>query len=179
MEDPTIPRDCDDEYLIDYMFDLNGYIIFKQALEPADLDEMNGWVDDHWEYVEGARRGHDKADAGQWIGHVETHTYSGADGTNFQNVIEAAPVFRKLINYPSWYSHIQRWINPLNRVSIHENLVSIRGQGGYIGIHCGGHLPVMAVSINPGATALTVTIRLAYSLATVLVNPMTAALDAA
>ncbi|HIM56001.1 MAG TPA: hypothetical protein EYM39_04785 [Candidatus Latescibacteria bacterium] len=152
MEQPIIPRGCDDEYLIDYMFDLNGYIIFKGALDPDDLNEMNGWVDDHQDFVDGARRGHHQADGGQWIGHVETHTYSSADGTNFQNVIEAGPVFRKLINYPAWYADIQRWINPMNRVSIHENLVSIRGKGGYIGIHCGGHLPINYMTFRQNNT---------------------------
>ena len=152
MEHPLVPRGCDDEYLIDYLFDLNGYIIFREALEPDDLREMNNWIDDHQDFVEGARRGHDQADAGQWIGHVETHTYSGADGTNFQNIIEAGPVFRKLINYPAWYTHIQRWINPMNRVSIHENLVSVRGQGGYIGIHCGGHLPINYMTFRQNNT---------------------------
>ena len=38
---------------------------------------------------------------------------------------------------------------------------------------------VIAVSINPGATAFTVMLRLAYSRATVFVKPITAALDAA
>ena len=30
-----------DEQLADYLFDLNGFLILRQALKPADLKEMN------------------------------------------------------------------------------------------------------------------------------------------
>ena len=129
-----------DEYLIDYLFDLHGYIVLKGGIAKRDLDEMNRWVDDHWRYVEGRRRQGDAR--GEWIGHVETHTYSDADGCNFQNIVEGAPVFRRLIDYPAWIGHCRRWINPVNGISIHENLLNVRGLGGYIGIHCGGALPI-------------------------------------
>lgn len=131
-----------DEYLIDYFFDLHGYLILKGALEQEDLREMNQWVDDHWEYVEGKRRNLQQQQSGAWIGNVETHTYSGPDGCNFQNIIEGGPVFRRLINYPAWIGHCRRWINPVNGISIHENLLNVRGPGGYIGIHGGGAIPL-------------------------------------
>ncbi|MBM3280127.1 MAG: phytanoyl-CoA dioxygenase family protein [Candidatus Handelsmanbacteria bacterium] len=130
-----------DEYLIDYLFDLNGYLILKNAFDLQDLREMNQWVKDHWDYVEGKRRGKDQAE-GAWNGGVETHTYSGPDGCNFQNIIEGGAVFRRLINYPAWIGHCRRWINPINGVSIHENLLNVRGSGGYIGIHGGGAIPL-------------------------------------
>ena len=129
-----------DEYLIDYLFDLNGYIVIKGGIARKDLDEMNRWVDDHWRYVEGRRRQGDAP--GEWIGHVETHTYSDADGCNFQNIVEGGAVFRRLIDYPAWIGRCRRWINPVNGISIHENLLNVRGPGGYIGIHCGGALPI-------------------------------------
>ena len=75
-----------DEYLIDYLFDLNGYLIIKGAIAPQDLQEMNQWVDEHWDYVSGKRRSTND-EAGTWIGNIETHTYSGPDGCNFQNII--------------------------------------------------------------------------------------------
>lgn len=130
-----------DEYLTDYLFDLNGYIVVKNAVQKQDLADMNRWVDDHWNYVEGKRRNTD-GDSGNWIGYVETHTYSGADGCNFQNIIEGGAVFRRLINYPAWINHCRRFINPTNGLSLHENLLNVRGQGGYIGIHGGGAIPL-------------------------------------
>ena len=130
----------EDEYLIDYLFDLHGYIIVKSGLSEQDLAEANQWVDDHRDLIEGRRaRG---GEEGVWLGHVETHTYSDADGCNFQNIIEGGPVFRRLIDYPAWIDHCRRWINPINGISLHESLLNVRGPGGYIGIHCGGACPI-------------------------------------
>ena len=143
----SIDADEQDTYLIDYLFDLNGYIILKNAIRKDDLCEMNQWVDDHWEYVLGQRRSQNE-DTGAWIGHVETHTYSDADGCNFQNIVEGGAVFRRLINYPSWIAHCRRWINPTNGISIHENLLNVRGQGGYIGIHGGGAHPLFYLTFR-------------------------------
>jgi hypothetical protein len=141
MSQNEIHADETDIYLIDYLFDLNGYIILKQGIRRDDLLEINGWVDARWDYVEGERR-RSGQESGAWIGHVETHTYSGFDGCNFQNIIEGGPVFRRLIDYPSWITHCRRWINPVNGISIHENLLNVRGKGGYIGIHGGGAIPL-------------------------------------
>ena len=35
----------------------------------------------------------------RWIGHVELHSYGKDDGVNFQNIIEGAPVFERLIDH--------------------------------------------------------------------------------
>lgn len=141
MAQDWVNADEKDEYLVDYLFDLNGYIILKDAVGRGDLEEMNQWVDDHWSYATSPRRSRGR-DSGTWIGNVETHTYSDADGCNFQNIIEGGPVFRRLINHPAWIGHCRRWINPTNGISIHENLLNVRGQSGYIGIHCGGAAPI-------------------------------------
>ena len=69
---------------MDYLFDLHGYLILRNAISKADLVEMNQWVDDHWEYVENRP---DKPTQ-QWVGNVELHSYGSDDGVNFQNIIE-------------------------------------------------------------------------------------------
>jgi len=140
-----------DEYLVDYLFDLNGYLIIKGAVSSADLAEMNQWVDGHWNYVDAKRRSMND-ESGAWIGHVETHSYSGADGCNFQNIIEGGSVFRRLIAHPSWISHVRRWVNPINGLSIHENLLNVRGSGGYIGIHSGGAIPIIYMTFRQANT---------------------------
>lgn len=142
-DEPIIQHgDLDNIELIDYLFDVNGYLILKDGVATADVDAMNAWADGHSSYCDAHRRqGTDSS--GEWIGHVETHTYSGADGINFQNIIEAGGVFERLIDYPTWIEHIRRFVNAeRNGLSIHECLLNIRGAGGYIGIHCGGHLPI-------------------------------------
>jgi hypothetical protein len=141
-----------DEYLADYLFDLNGYIILKNAIAPDDLSEMNRWVEAHWDYIDGTRRSQ-KEQSGAWIGNVETHTYDYADGCNFQNIVEAGPVFRKLITYPAWIERVRRWINPVNGLSIHENFLNVRGAGGYIGIHSGGANPISYMTFRRETTA--------------------------
>lgn len=146
-----INADETDEYLADYLFDLNGYLILKCAIAPEDLKAMNQWVDDHWEYVSGKRREINES-SGTWIGNIETHTYSGADGCNFQNIIEGGPVFQRLITYPVWINRCRRWVNPMNGLSIHENFLNVRGAGGYIGIHSGGAMPISYMTFRQANT---------------------------
>jgi Phytanoyl-CoA dioxygenase (PhyH) len=146
-----INADETDEYLADYLFDLNGYLILKHAIVPEDLSDMNQWAEAHWNYVEGQRRGVDEA-SGAWIGNIETHTYSGADGCNFQNIIEGGPVFQRLITYPAWINRCRRWVNPINGLSIHENFLNVRGSGGYIGIHSGGAMPISYMTFRQANT---------------------------
>ena len=131
-----------DEKLQDYLFDLQGYLILKDAIAVEDLREMNQWVDDNWSYVESPTRKGANSEAGRWIGHVETHSYDKYDGVNFQNIIEGGPVFERLIDYPSWMHLVRKYINPVNGLSIHENFLNVRGRGGYLYIHCGGHAPL-------------------------------------
>lgn len=154
-DDPIIrPEDREDEQLIDYLFELYGYLILKEAVAPADVAEMNRWADAHQHHHDEAKpqRGHEDS---RWIGHVETHTYSGPDGINFQNIVEAGPVFERHIDHPSWTGHVRRFVDsPRNGLSLHETLLNIRGQGGYIGIHSGGHMSIPYMSFrqpNTGA----------------------------
>ena len=148
------PQDRQDGQLIDYLFELYGFLILQQAVAPSDVAEMNRWAGDHQHYLDESRPQQDHKDS-QWIGHVETHTYSGADGINFQNIVEAGPVFERHIDHPCWIGHVRRFVDsPLNGLSLHETLLNIRGQGGYIGIHSGGHLSIPYMSFrqpNTGA----------------------------
>lgn len=148
---PEIDAKNPDETLADYMFDLNGFLIIRNAVDSADIDAMNAWVDEHWDYVGGIGL-EDRSSAGYWIGHVQTHTYSGVDGTNFQNIMEAGPPFEKLIDHPSWIERIRRYVNPVNGLSLHETLLSVRGPGGFIGIHSGGHMPISYMTFRQANT---------------------------
>ena len=131
-----------DERHNDYLFDLRGYLLLENAISGADLAELNAWVDAHWDYVERPQEGAGEEARSRWIGHVETHSYGIDDGVNFQNIVEAGPVFERLIDHPAWIDLAKKYINPVNRVSIHENLLNVRGRGGHLYIHCGGHAPL-------------------------------------
>ncbi len=128
---------------LDYLFDLQGYLILKNAISDEDLNKINDWIDTHWEYVEQPwePNAEDKR-IPRWIGNVETHTYNIENGVNFQNIIEGGDVFQKLIDHPAWINLVRKYIHEVNGVSIHENFLNVRGPGGFIHIHCGGHVPL-------------------------------------
>lgn len=114
----------------DYLFDLQGYRILKQALSPDQLQQINNWVD---------RQDIDNLKPGDWIGHVEAHTYGAKDGFNFQNIIEAGAVFEDLIDHSAWIEQVRRYIEVGDHtLSIDECFLNIRRRGGYIPIHSGG-----------------------------------------
>ena len=83
----------------DYLFDLQGYLVLKNAISAADLREMNQWIDGHESYIEEPwSTDGDPKKKGRWIGHIGTHTYNEENGVNFQSIIEGGPVFEKLIS---------------------------------------------------------------------------------
>lgn len=130
-------------YELEYLFDLNGYLILDNALSPAQLKAVNAWVD-----------AQPKLPNNAWIGHVETHTYSGSDGVNYQNIIEGGPVFEELIDNPVWLDLLKKFMfnGYTERLCLHETLLNIRGPSEYIGIHSGGHtaLPYMTTRHHTG-----------------------------
>lgn len=136
------------EKQLDYLFDLQGYLILRNAISPADLQEMNQWVDEHWSAIENAQLPGKNVGSNQWIGNVELHSYGKDDGVNFQNIIEGAPVFERLIDHPAWTPLVRKYINPVNGVSIHENFLNVRGPGGFLYIHCGGHTPLQYLTFR-------------------------------
>jgi len=153
MDTSIIEAGNTDTYLADYLFELNGYLVIKGGVGATDIAEMNAWAEAHWSYLEKNRRGGSaQEEEGEWIGHVETQTYSDADGINFQNIIEAGPVFERHIDGAAWIEHVRRWVNPHNGLSLHETLLNVRGAGGYIGIHCGGHIPCSYMTFRQANT---------------------------
>ena len=141
----------------DYLFDLQGYLVLPGALAERDLDGMNRWLDDHWGYVqdppsrEGARG---QLQEVRWIGYVELHSYGPDDGVNFQNIVEGGAVFERLIDYPAWLPLVNRYVNSVNGLSIHESLLNVRTTGGFLYIHSGGHVPLSYMTFrqhNTGA----------------------------
>ena len=88
--------DSSNQRLQDYLFDLHGYLHLKNAVSKNDVQEMNQWVDAHWEHVNDKKRRGAGDDSGAWIGRVETHTYGERDGLNFQNIIEARCCIRAI-----------------------------------------------------------------------------------
>lgn len=123
----------------DYLFDLRGYHIIDNALSSAQLEWINAWIDLQPRDLP----------MGAWLGNVETHTYGHQDGVNYQNIVEGGPVFEQLIDNPVWIEMVRRYIcNDANRLSLNEAFLNIRGEGGFIGIHSGGHTPYFPLAFR-------------------------------
>jgi hypothetical protein len=122
----------------DYLFDLQGYRVINDALTPLQLKEINDWIDDQ-----------PHVSTGSWLGNVEVHSYQGHDGINYQNIIEGGQVFEELIDNPAWIDGVRRYIeNGYHGLSINEAFLNVRGQGGFIGIHAGGHVASFIQSVR-------------------------------
>ena len=107
---------------LDYLFDLQGYLILENAISEEDLATINEWIDTHWVYVEEPwEPNSEDRRIPRWIGNIETHTYNIENGVNFQNIIEGGDVFEKLIDHPAWINLVRKYIHEVNGVSIHEN----------------------------------------------------------
>lgn len=114
----------------DYLFDLHGYRVIENALTPRQLAWINDWIDRQ-----------PQLPPGSWIGDVEVHTYQGHDGINYQNIVAGGEVFEELIDSPTWINDVRRYICTHGHgLSINEAFLNVREQGGFIGIHSGGHL---------------------------------------
>ena len=114
----------------EYLFDLHGYTVIMGALDPDHLRAMNDFLD-----------ALPPLQIDQWYGNIDVHSYKGIDGTNLQNIIEGGAIFERLIDHPAWIDLVRHYIGPHDRPFINEGFINIREQGGYIGVHSGGHMP--------------------------------------
>jgi Phytanoyl-CoA dioxygenase (PhyH) len=123
--------------LEDYLFDLRGYLVLEQALEPGLVDDLNS-----------ALNGVPPIEPRGWWGNVQRSDYdSEAKGLEFQNIVEGGEPFERLIDHPSWISHVRRYAGESNSyvegLFIDECFASIRRSGGHFGVHSGGYRGAM------------------------------------
>ena len=119
--------------LDEYLFDLNGYIIIKNALNKKELRDLNKILDK-------LKNIKNK----EWAGYVHGHNYGGKEGLNLQQIYEAGKPFENLIDHPSWINHMMHFVGGKGTFDQHhgplfidENFANIRGPGEAIGIHSG------------------------------------------
>lgn len=111
--------------LEDYLFDLNGYLILRQAASGDLIGRLNQGVD---------RLLHLKN--GEWEGHI--YNQSNTSGDNFMNILEAGEAFEELIDHPSWITHVNRYVGGDDGLFIDESFANVRGPGGLTPLHSGG-----------------------------------------
>ena len=118
-----------------YLFDLNGFIVIENALNRSEVKACNKIIDKL-----------KKLKHNEWEGYVHGHNYGGKEGLNLQQIYEAGKPFEKLIDHPSWISHMLEFVggdgtfdHQHGPLFIDENFANVRGPGDAIGIHSGNH----------------------------------------
>jgi ectoine hydroxylase-related dioxygenase (phytanoyl-CoA dioxygenase family) len=117
---------------LDYLFDLRGYVILRNAIDPQHLAELNQAFDNfpNLSFME-------------WWGNVQRLDNNGMAGVELQNIVEAGEPFEKLIDHPAWVDRLHRYCGEkdvfMDGLFIDECFASIRRSGGFFGIHSGGH----------------------------------------
>ena len=116
-----------------YLFDLNGYIVVKNALKKSEVNACNKIIDK----LKNLKNG-------EWQGYIHGHNYGGKEGLNLQQIYEAGKPFEKLIDHPSWIHHMLEFVGGKGTFDhnhgplfIDENFANVRGTGEAIGIHSG------------------------------------------
>jgi ectoine hydroxylase-related dioxygenase (phytanoyl-CoA dioxygenase family) len=115
----------------DYLFDVRGYIILKNAVSPDLIDRLNRRLDDFadMEYLE-------------WRGNVQRFDNNGFAGSELQNIVEGGEPFEELIDHPSWVERMHRYCGEegtyVDGLYIDECFASIRRTGGFFPVHSGG-----------------------------------------
>jgi len=119
--------------LIDYLFDLNGYAILRNAIGSPLLGELNAAFD---QFPRNLTRG-------QWWGNVQRLDNNGNAGMELQNIVEAGAPFEELIDHPAWVERLRRYCGEkgtyVDGLFIDECFASVRRTGGFFGMHSGGH----------------------------------------
>lgn len=121
-----------DTQLQDFLFDLRGYLILKNAVDAAHVRELNAILD-----------AFPKLDYGEWHGNVQRFDNNSDAGIELQNIVEAGEPFERLIDHPSWVPHLRRYCGEegtyVEGLFIDECFASIRRTGGFFPMHSGGH----------------------------------------
>jgi len=118
--------------LDDFLFDLRGYLVIEQAVEPALIAELNAAFD-----------AFPPLNRGQWWGNTQRRDYTSDTGFELHNVVEAGPAFEKLIDHPGYIEYLRRYCGEkdsyVEGLFIDEAIASVRKSGGHHPVHSGGY----------------------------------------
>ncbi|MDQ2801002.1 MAG: phytanoyl-CoA dioxygenase family protein [Armatimonadota bacterium] len=118
--------------LDDFLFDLNGYLILENAVEPDLLADLNQAFDNF-----------PPLEPMDWWGNAQRRDYTAATGFELHNAVEAGMPFEKLIDHPGWINYVRRYCGEeqsyVQGLFIDEAIASIRRSGGHHPVHSGGY----------------------------------------
>lgn len=118
--------------LDDFLFDLRGYLIFKGALAPELVDDLNRAID-----------ALPPLGFGEWYGNAQRRDYTAETGLELHNCVELGGPFEELIDHPSWVAHARHYCGEeasyVAGLFIDECILSVRTSGGHHPVHSGGY----------------------------------------
>src|SRR5438128_2280583 len=82
----------------DFFFDLNGFLVLKNAVDSDLLARLNKAFDNF-----------PKLDVGQWWGNAHRRDYTSDTGFELHNCVEVGQPFEELIDHPSWINHVKHY----------------------------------------------------------------------
>lgn len=107
-----------------YLFDLQGYVIVRNAASAEDVRELNAALDPYTELENGEWRG--------WVHRYKQH--------EIHCLYEIGEPYERLLDHPAWIDHMRKWCSSGDgKLFIDEAFVNVRGQDGQTGMHNGGH----------------------------------------
>lgn len=116
----------------DFFFDLQGFLVLKQAIDPEHLNALNAHVD-----------GLPPLEYGDWVGNAQRRDYNGATGLEIHNCVELGQPFEQLIDHPSWIEYMRHYCGEedsyIAGLFIDECILSVRRSGGHHPVHSGGY----------------------------------------
>src|ERR1051325_9525648 len=126
MTQPQTPPALDD-----FLFDLRGYLVLKNVVEPELLNALNTAIDVL-----------PPLEVGQWLGNAQRRDYTKDPGLEIHNCVELGGPFLDLIDHPSWINHVRHYCGEeksyVQGLFIDECVLSVRRGGGHHPVHSGG-----------------------------------------
>ena len=124
---PKMPTPLDD-----FLFDLRGYLVLENAVEPELLADLNRAFDNF-----------PALESGEWWGNAQRRDYTKETGFELHNAVEAGEPFEKLIDHPGWINYVRHYCGEeksyVQGLFIDEAIASIRRSGGHHPVHSGGY----------------------------------------
>lgn len=131
----------------DFLFDLNGFLILRDAVDADLLARLNAEFDAFPRDLP----------VGEWYRSAQRRDYSQHTGLELHSVVEIGAPFEELIDHPSWLNHVHHYAGEegsyVEGLFIDESIASVRSSGGHHPVHSGGYQGALrgAYRYNNGA----------------------------
>jgi hypothetical protein len=117
----------------DFLFDLNGFLILRNALDADLLARLNAEFD---AFPQDLPLGH-------WYKGAQRRDYNPATGLELHSCVEIGEPFQELIDHPAWIGHVRHYAGEedsyVQGLFIDECIASVRTGGGRHNVHSGGY----------------------------------------